>query len=78
MLRLTFCAIVLVTTATTTAYFYLPTPAPTPVATATKPAPMPGNERERFYRETGEQPPETFVPLGLIALGIIWFRSLKA
>jgi hypothetical protein len=82
MFRLTFCAIALISTVTATAYFYLPSPpSPPTTATATKPpspTPTPGNRQDRFYRERTKQPPETFVPLGLLIVGVLWLRTVKS
>lgn len=79
MIKPTLAAIALVSALTGTAYFYLPDPPQPPVNAASQhqppPPPVPGNKRYPEARQP--QPPETFVPLGLLAVGILWMRSLK-
>jgi len=86
MVRATLAALVMMGTLTGAAYLYLPdSPKPmlrtsTPTTTASQhqpvPSPRPGNGRER-YRGSGPQPAETFIPLGFLAVGLIWWRSLE-
>lgn len=66
-----------------TAYFYLPENPQTPATAASRhqpePSPRPGQGRYDAKPQPPQppQPPETYIPLGLLLVGVLWLKSVS-
>ncbi len=75
--KITLATLALLGCLTGAAYLYLPSDSPTtpPVAaTQEPPPPLPGENRRYRGRK---QPPQTFVPLGIMAFGCLWLKAIS-